>query len=90
MPNTSAFTDLMLQEICRVEFYKTDQVTTDLICCEVRTRDGVFVSHEEESDWDDLTRALGALDGFRDDWFAQVSQPPFAECRFVAFESLSI
>ena len=83
------FADLMLQEIRRVEFYKTDQVTTDLIHCDVQTREEVFQFHEDQPEWDDLIRALAALDGFREDWFAQVSQPPFAESRFVAFESRS-
>ncbi|MEM9310863.1 MAG: hypothetical protein AAGA34_05390 [Pseudomonadota bacterium] len=88
-PAHQSLADLMLQEIRKVEFYKTDEITTDLIRCNVETCEGVFQFHEDEQEWDDLIRALAALDGFRRDWFAQVSQPPFAESRFVAFESRS-
>jgi hypothetical protein len=75
-----------LAEIGRVEFYKRDELTTDLACCEVAAGGVVHFSHEEAPAWDDLVRDLRALPGFDADWFARVSQPPFAERRICAFE----
>ena len=89
MPPKPALAGLRIQEIRRIEFYKTDQIATDLICCDIQCRESVFHFHEEEPEWSDLIHSLCALDGFRDDWFVQVSQPAFAESRFVAFESNS-
>jgi hypothetical protein len=38
------------------------------------------------SDWPELIAKLEGLEDFRKDWFSQVSQPPFEECRYVAFK----
>jgi hypothetical protein len=70
----------------RVEFFKRDELTSDLICCEVVVDGQLHFFHEEEIAWPDLIAQLEGLDGFRRDWFSQVSQPPFEERRFVAFE----
>jgi hypothetical protein len=75
-----------LAEVSRVEFYKRDELTTDLICCEVTAGGEVHFSHEEERGWDAVVEALRALPGFDPDWFARVSQPPFDESRICAFE----
>jgi hypothetical protein len=45
-----------------------------------------LVCHEEEVWWPDLMAELATLKGFDPDWFAKVSQPPFAECLTVAFQ----
>ena len=74
-----------LGDVRRVEFYKRDELTTDLMCCEVTVGDVCHFSHEEESGWDGLIRKLAALPGFDAEWFAHVSQLPFAESRYVAF-----
>jgi hypothetical protein len=74
-----------LADVSRVEFFKRDELTTDLICCEVTARDAIHFSHEEAADWRVLLEKLAELPGFRADWFGQVAQPPFAESRFVAF-----
>ena len=78
--------DISFQAVERVEFFKRDELTTDLICCEVVTEARSQLFHEEMSDWTDLIAALEGLDGFRKDWFSQISKPPFEECRFVAFQ----
>jgi hypothetical protein len=78
-------TDIPLQAIERVEFFKRDELTTDLICCEFTAQGQSFFFHEEMRDWSDLISKLEGLDGFRKDWFSQVSQPPFDECRYIAF-----
>ncbi len=74
-----------LADIAKVIFYKRDELTTDLICCAVETADGARPFHDEMVGWDLLIRHLEALPGFREDWFAAVSQPPFEACETVAF-----
>jgi hypothetical protein len=74
-----------LTEIERVTFYKRDEVTTDLICCDVEARGKTWVYHEEAEGWDDLLRRLEQLPTFRPDWYQAVVHPPFAACETVAF-----
>jgi len=81
----SSIPEIAMETVERVEFFKRDEFTTDLICCEVVAAGQTHVVHEEWSGWPDLIVKLGRLDGFRKDWFSQVSQPPFEECRFAAF-----
>ena len=76
---------LPLTDIDRVTFYKRDEITTDLICCDVATDGTVRTFHEEFTGWDLLLQHLYKLPGFRADWYAAVSQPPFAKSELVAF-----
>lgn len=76
---------LPLPSLDEVTFYKRDEVTSDLICCEVLIGDKVWTFHEELVGWDALIDHLQRLPGFRADWFAAVSQPPFATRETVAF-----
>lgn len=80
-----ALTQLPLTDVGRVTFYKRDDVTTDLICCDVVIRGKVWTFHEELDGWDLLIDHLQGLPSFRADWFAAVSQPPFAASETVAF-----
>ena len=75
-----------LTDVERVEFFKRDELTTDLICCEVVAGDAVCFAHEAGPGWADLVEALETLPGFDAEWFAKVSQPPFEERRTVVFE----
>jgi hypothetical protein len=74
-----------LADVNRVEFYKRDEVTTDLVCCEVSTATERYFAHEEAPDWQNLVDYVAQLPGFDRDWYAKVSQPAFAECRTLAF-----
>lgn len=74
-----------MPEIQNVTFYKRDEITTDLLCCDIVVGDRVLSFHEEMTSWDVVLARLGELPGFRTEWFSQVSQPPFAESSFVAF-----
>ena len=76
---------LPLGDVARVTFYKRDEMTTDLICCEVAIGPEVWTFHEELAGWDMLIGHLQRLPGFRADWFAAVAQPPFAASETVAF-----
>ncbi len=77
-----------LANVVKVTFYKRDEVTTDLICCEVVVGDRVWTFHEELKGWDLLIDYLQGLPSFQADWFAAVSQPPFAESETIAFSRL--
>ena len=83
--NSDVLTQLPLGKIDNVTFYKRDEVTTDLICCDVEAGDSVWSFHEELDGWDLLLAHLERLPGFRRDWFSAVSRPPFAGAVTVAF-----
>ena len=76
---------LPLVEIDKVTFYKRDQVTTDLICCDVAIADKVWSFHEELPGWKLLIDHLHSLPNFRVDWFVSVSRPPFSTSETIAF-----
>ena len=73
-------------KIDRVTFYKRDEITSDLICCIVLAEGQEWTFHEEMDGWGDLVAKLAHLSDFRRDWFAGVSQPPFATSSLVAYE----
>jgi hypothetical protein len=77
--------ELPLSDVARVTFYKRDELTSDLICCAVLVAGKTWTFHEEMDGWALLLDHLQGLPGFRDDWFAAVSQPPFATNETVAF-----
>jgi hypothetical protein len=76
---------LPLADVSKVTFYKRDEITTDLICCDVVIGEKVWTFHEELVGWDALIGHLQRLPSFRADWFAAVSQPPFSASEMVAF-----
>jgi hypothetical protein len=77
--------NLPLTGVARVTFYKRDEITSDLICCDVLVGEEVWTFNEEMNGWDLLIHYLQGLPGFRRDWFAAVSHPPFAVSATVAF-----
>jgi hypothetical protein len=83
--DSSLLAGLPLSAIRQVIFYKLDELTTDLICCEVEADGEKWTFHEDTEGWDLLIRHLEGLEGFRQDWFAAVAQPPFARSETVAF-----
>jgi hypothetical protein len=76
---------LRLGDVAKVTFYKRDEITTDLICCEVVVGIKVWTFHEELVGWDLLLKHLQSLPSFHADWFAAVSQVPFEFRKTVAF-----
>ena len=78
-----------LSDIGEVTFFKRDELTTDLICCEivVRVAQGAqtWFLHEEVSGFDDLVGLLERLPEFDRNWRSRVVLPPFAENRTVAY-----
>ena len=87
MPRIDAdvLAQLPLTDVGKVTFYKRDELTADLICCEVVVADEVWRFHEELAGWDLLLNHLQGLPNFRADWFATVSRPPFSTSETVAF-----
>jgi len=73
-------------QIERVTFYKRDELTTDLICCDVVICGQSWFFHEELPGWQLLLEHLGQLPGFRADWYATVVHPTFEQCETVAFD----
>ncbi|MDB6103068.1 MAG: hypothetical protein JWO52_3067 [Gammaproteobacteria bacterium] len=76
---------LPLLRIEAVTFYKRDELTTELICFDVRIDGETLFFHEEVEGWDLLIKHLEQLPGFRADWYVAVAQPPFALSETVAF-----
>ncbi|HEX8902056.1 hypothetical protein, partial [Vitreimonas sp.] len=77
------------EAIQQVAFFKRDQITTDLICCEIIARDETWFFHEEQPEWSDVLELVQQLPGFDDEWLSKVMLPPFAENRTIAFERRS-
>ena len=76
---------LPLENVRKVTFYKRDEITTDLICCDVVVGEQVWTFHEDLVGWDLLMSHVSGLPDFRGDWFEAVSQPPFAVSETEAF-----
>jgi len=77
---------LPLADIRRVTFYKRDELTTDLICCEVEACGQTWFFHEEADGWEEFLRYLDFLPNFRTDWPQAVVHPAFAANETVAFK----
>lgn len=74
---------LPLTDLAKVTFYKRDELTTDLICCDVMV--GTKCGHSTRNSSTGICSShLQGLPSFRGDWFAAVSQPPFANSEAVA------
>lgn len=71
----------------KVTFYKRDEITTDLICCDVEVDGATWFFHEEADGWDLLIKHLEQLPDFRSEWQPKVVQPPFATSEFVAYDT---
>lgn len=85
MSSTSDLLALPLSDIDAVVFYKIDELTTDLICCNIEAKGQVWTVHEEVSEWDSLIARLSHLPNFKSDWYPAVVSPVFATNETVAF-----
>lgn len=74
-----------LTDIAKVTFYKRDEITSDLIGCDVVAAGRAWAFNEEHVGWDLLLQHLYKLPNFQTDWYAAVSQPPFSTSETVAF-----
>ncbi|MDP3907063.1 hypothetical protein [Novosphingobium sp.] len=83
--DASVLAALPLEHIDRVTFYKRDEITSDLICCEIVVPGKVWTFHEELTGWKLLINYLSRLPGFQADWHTAVTQAPFAPNETLAF-----
>lgn len=79
-----------LNAILEVVFFKRDELTTDLVCCEIIVRRGDSVErwfyHEELPEWGEVLNFLERLPDFDTEWPGKVMQPAFEENRTIAFQ----
>ncbi|MEB3415500.1 hypothetical protein VCJ71_05425 [Alteriqipengyuania sp. WL0013] len=72
--------------ILKVQFFKRDELTSDLVCCDIETEAGLFFCHEEAPEWSEVLALVATLEGFDPDWREKVIQRAFEENRTTAFE----
>ncbi len=74
-----------LEEIKTIFAYKLDEITTDLVCCDIVTGVGdgeqIRTIHEELPGFDVAMARLEALPAFNQMWRDDVLLPPFATNR---------
>ena len=73
----------------QIVFFKRDELTTDLICCEItiitKGSPVVWFVHEEADEWTMILLEMENLQGFDKSWPEKVIKPPFVENRTIAF-----
>jgi len=78
-----------LDDVAEIVIYKRDELTTDLICCDITTQSNgtprTWFVHEDTSGFEELMRFFETLQGFRSNWRQEVVLPPFAAKRTVVF-----
>ena len=79
----SAVLPCLPAEIDRIESYKRDEITTDLICYEISAGGQIWHYHEEWEHWDRLIQEFENFPEFNRDWFAKVLLPPFTPSNFI-------
>lgn len=81
---------MSLDEVRVIVAYKLDELTADLICCDIVTgaADGeqIRAIHEELLGFDAAMKAFEALPGFDRQWRDVVVFPPFAPNRTVIYD----
>lgn len=79
-----------LDEVRAIVAYKLDELTTDLVCCDVVTgaADGeqIRTIHEELLGFDTAMKVFEALPGFDRQWRDVVALPPSATNRTVIYD----
>jgi hypothetical protein len=77
-------------EVSSIVAYKLDELTTDLVCCDIVIGAGdgeqIRTIHEELPGFDAAMKAFEALPGFDRRWRASVVLPPFATNQTVVYD----
>lgn len=75
-------------EINKIEAYKLDQFTTDLLCVKIYLKnENAYNLHEDMQGFYILLEALKErLPSYSDEWYEEVLQPPFEENLKVIYE----
>jgi hypothetical protein len=78
-----------LDEVSAIVAYKLDELTTDLVCCDIVTGAGdgeqIRTIHEELPGFDAAMASFETLPGFNRKWRDEVINPPFATNRTVIY-----
>lgn len=77
---------LPITDVQKVTFYKRDELTTDLVCCDVRVAGKVWTFDEALVGWELLIEHLKGLSGFRSGALSAMCDPPLEVSESVAFE----
>lgn len=76
-------------EVSAIVAYKLDELTTDLVCCDIVTGAGdgeqIRTIHEELPGFDNAMAGFETLPGFDRRWREAVILPPFAANRTVIY-----
>lgn len=76
---------VFFDEVSAIVAYKIDELTTDLVCCDIVTGSGdgeqIRTIHEEIPGFDTVMAHFEALPGFNKQWRDAVILPPFATNR---------
>lgn len=88
---TAKSTDAVaLDEVSAIVDYKLDELTTDLVCCDIVTGAGdgeqIRTIHAELLGFDAAVKAFDALPGFDRQWRDAVVFPPFATNRTIIYD----
>lgn len=82
-----------LDEVSEIIAYKIDELTTDLVCCEIVAgsgdRERIRTIHEKIAGFDALLALFETLPGFNSKWRAAVILPPFATNRTTIYQRAS-
>lgn len=83
---TAKATDTVpLDEVRAIVAYKIDELTRDLVCCDILTGSGdgeqIRTIHEEAPGFDTVMARFETLPGFNKQWRDAVILPPFATNR---------
>jgi hypothetical protein len=73
-------------EVTRIEAYKIDLITTDVVCLEFVSATLSGVVDEETPGWKQLTIAVAERFPVRSDWRSVVVKPPFATNRSILWD----
>jgi hypothetical protein len=84
---------IRFDDIVRLEVYKEDQITVDLICCDIflGADDSAryWTAHEDLDGFKELMKSFECLPGFNTMWYPAVVKPAFQENRTVIFDRVS-
>jgi hypothetical protein len=82
-----------LDEVSAIVAYKVDELTADLVCCDIVTNSGdgeqIRTIHEEIPGFDILMDRFELLAGFNKQWRDAVMLPPFGTQRTTVYNRAS-
>jgi len=91
--NGQVLEKIFFSDVAVIEIYKIDQMTVDLICCDIQLgvdeKARVWTCHEDIEGFHVLMKAFEQLPGFNSRWPESVVKPAFQENRTLVFDRAS-